>query len=364
MDRLAKPGFLIVSFLVFIYITSAASVGTAPGTLDLGELERGESYEAYFYVTTRGVESNFVLEPDESRAPRSFFERDSSEDFIFNPEEASQQDKSDWISFDSSEYVVNPNDRNVVQLEDGSSVVYNERIRFQIDVPEDAEPGHHIGAMDLNPDMDRSGVTDSSVLNLGLTQPIFHFEIPGQAVRNMEVVDVRAVRTGDNQARFDFIVQNNGTVTNWVRRSSTILYDDVGEESGEITAGGDYIAPGETKVVSTTWNSDRVEGGDYRVSGEVDYITGQSFLDETVSISDVIQVESDEEDVDGGVPTWLVIMVLVVIGVVMYSFKIDPIYIFALLGVVAITWFIMITGLPTYLIALVILMAGGILYYG
>lgn len=346
-------GILLLVFLL-VPSGSAQSIGTAPGALNLGELEPGNTYEAYFYVTTRGLGSEFVVQPKYHRAPRSLFQS-SNEESPFDPEKASQQSMEDWISFNSDTVLVDPNERNVASLDGGGTVVYNSRIRFEIDVPRDAEPGYHAGAINLEPDLDRSGEGASSVLNLALTQPIFYFEVPGVAKRNLQVLDVRAVRSGDNEARFDYIIKNNGTVTTWVGRSSSSLHNEFGEKLGVVETGGQYIRPDQTKVISTEWKSSAIEGGEFRVTGDVNYLTGKSFIDETVDISDIVQVEStDEDQEEGDTPTWIILMVLVLLGVVMYSFEIDPVYILAITGLVGFSAFVLMTGMPLYLIGVLI----------
>lgn len=346
---------IVLLLALFTSSASAQSIGTAPGALDLGELEPGNSYEAFFYVTTRGMDSEFVLQPEYQRAPRSLFQ-DPSDEQDFNPDTTSQESMEDWIDFDSDTVVVDPNDRNVASLDGGGTVVYNSRIRFEVDVPEEAEPGYHVGAINLDPDLDRSGEGASSVLNLALTQPIFYFDVPGVAERDLKVLDVRAIRSGENDARFDYVVKNNGTVTTWVRSSSSELHDEFGEKLGQVETGGQYIEPGQTKVISTEWSSSAIEGGDYRVTGDINYLTGESFIDETIEISDVVQVEStDDQDQNKESSTWIIVMVLVLLGVLMYSFEIDPVYIIAITGLVGFSALVLSTGMPLYFIGLLIL---------
>lgn len=357
---------VLVLLLVFGFssIVAGTSVGTAPGSLNLGELQPGQSYEGFFYVTTRGISQEFSVEPEYRMASRSLFEREvdgEAEDVEFYPDQASQQDISEWISFSQETYRVDPNERNIADMEGGGSIVYNERIRFVVNLPDDAEPGFHAGSIDLNPDLQRSGSGGSSVMNLGVTRPTFFFEVPGHAERKVDVVDVRAVRTGNEEARIDFLVSNEGTVTSWLRRSDTTVYDKVGDESNTITTGGRYVSPDTTEVISTMWRNPELEGGQYRVSGELDFITGKSYVDETINISDTIQVEREERE-DGYRPTWVILMLLLLVGVLMYSFEIDPVYIFALLGFGAISVFILSVTISNWVIALLLFIIVGVFY--
>jgi len=364
----SKPGFrktiiVFAAILLMAYSAASTSVGTAPGTQNIGELDAGNSYEIHFYVTTRGIDSSFTIEPEFQRASASNYEREPDENG-FNPHEASQEDISDWIEFGQDTYSVNPNNERVTSLDGGGSVNYNEEVSYIINIPEDAEPGYHRGAVDLNPDLSGGGAGASSVSNIGLTQYNFYFKVPGHAERDLRTMDVRSVRTGDDSARFDFIVENNGTVTTWVQRSGTTVYNDLGEAAGEVSTGGQYIEPGQQEIISTYWNDEQVDGGEYRVRGDLNYITGNSIVDETISISDRIQVEETDEEESDSVPMWLILMTLVVIGVLMYSFEIDPILIASLLGIAGISAFVLMTGLPTYLIGVLIVITVLTLYYG
>lgn len=343
---------------------SATSIGTAPGTQSIGELEPDNSYEIHFYVTTRGIDSPFTIEPEFRSASTSDFER-NYDGTGFNPDEASQQPKEDWIEFNQDTYNVNPNDENVASLDGGGSVVYNEQVSYTIDVPDDAEPGYHRGAVNLNPDLSGDGAGAQSVLNIGLTQYNFYFEVPGYAERDLRIMDVRSVRTGDDSARFDFIVENNGTVTTQVQRSDTTIFNELGEEAGVVSTGGQLIEPGQQEIISTYWTDQTVDGGEYRVRGDMNYITGESIVDETINLSDRIQVEeTEDEEETTAVSSWLILMVLVVLGALMYSFEIDPVIIAAVVGVIGISAFIISMGLPLYLVGVLAAITVALLYYG
>lgn len=364
IEGLGKALVLVALTVLVLNLTAATSIGTAPGTQNIGELEPGSSYELHFYITTRGIDSSFTIEPEFRSASTSDFER-SYDGSGFNPEEASQQPKEDWVEFDQDTYNVNPVNENVASLDNGGSVVYNEQVSYTIDLPEDAETGYHRGSVNLNPNIEEEGVGGSSVMNLGLTQYNFYFRVPGYAERDLRIMDVRSVRTGEDSARFDFIVENNGTVTTQVRRSDTTVFDELGEESGEVSTGGQLIEPGQQEIISTYWRDSTVDGGEYRVRGDMNYITGRSIVDETISISERIEVEeTDDSDDESQISIWLVLMTLIVLGALMYSFKIDPIIIAVVIMMIGISIFVMMTELPSYLIGILVVMTIASLYYG
>lgn len=356
---------IIILYLVMSLMGSASaiSIGTAPGSINMGELEPGQSHEASLYITTRGINQDFVLEPEYRRASRSLFEREvDGEEPNFKPGEASQQDISKWVRFSQDSYNINPDERNVARMEGGGSIVYKQKITFTVNLPDDVEPGYHAGSIDLNPNLQTDGNQGgSSVMNMAVTRPTFFFEVPGFADREINVTDVRAVRSGSDEARIDFLVSNEGTVTSWLRRSDTTVFNKLGEASNKVTTGGQYISPGNTEIISTTWRDPDMKGGQYRVKGELDFITGKSYVDETINISDTIQVEREERE-EGYRPTWVIIMLLLLVGVLMYSFEIDPVYIFALLGFGAISVFILSVSLSNWIIPLLLLLVVGVFY--
>jgi len=119
------------------------------------------------------------------------------------------------------------------------------------------------------------------------------------------------------------------------------------------------LAPGETKVVETFWSDTDIEAGNYRVEGDVNYLTGQAYIDDAINVSEVIQFQSDPEtdEEDQNIPPWLILMVLVLVGSLMYYLDLDPVWIILLLGVAGISFYIIMAGLPNYLIGVLLLVS-------
>ncbi len=356
-----KSQLILFFALLFVSNSAAIYVGTAPGVKDLGEIERGEQRQVKFYVVSN-MESPFHVRPGFNRPQSTIYREEVHGRYDFVPQEASQEDISSWVSFPQKRFQVFPETQGLVSLEDGGVANVNGEVRFFLEVPQSAEPGYHAGAINLNPQVG-SGGSGTGVSTMGVTQFVFVFRVPGSAERNIEILEVNGIRTGEQQARLDFLLKNQGTVTTRISRAETILFNDFGNTTGALTTGGMYLSPGQTKVISTYWSGDRVEGGEFRARGEMNYITGNAFIDESVQISDYIQIESSDDDGEGqGIPIWLVVIVLVLIGVLMYFFDIDPIWIVVAMFFFAISIFVLVTELPVYLIGILLLLTAFVVY--
>lgn len=358
-----KRTVLLMLLLVFAGNAAAVYVGTAPGVKDLGTVERGEQREVKFYITTN-VQDPFLLQPSFERPQPSLYRQNNSR-YSFEPSEASQEDISDWVEFRQESFEVDPSTREVVSLAGGGAVTTQGEVTFDLEVPQNAEPGYHAGSVAINPQLAPSG-GGAAVTTLGVTRFVFVFRVPGEATRDIEIERVNGFRIADDRARVDFILRNEGTVTSRISRAETDVYDKFGNLSGTIVTGGEYLSPGETRVVSSYWNNPELEPGEYRVSGTMDYVTGQAFLDDTIDISDYIQVRNGTGDGviedEAGNSLFLILMVLVVLAALMYYMAISPVAILATVGVIGISAYIVSAGLPLPLLLIPLIVAGASLY--
>lgn len=360
MDRI-KTFILGLAILLFAGFSSGY-VGTAPGMQDLGTLERGQSYESHFYILTDEPEP-FLIEPDFTPAHTNVLREEEKESYEFVPEEASEENIASWVDFSRSSYRVDPSDVQLIRLDDGSVARTSQRVTYSIDVPSDAEPGYHMGAVDLNPDFDPDTDGPTSLRTVGLTQLNFVFRVPGKAERDLDILDVNSKRVDEDEVRVDFLMENNGTVTTKVQSADTTIYDSVGNKSGEVIITGDKLAPGETRIVQTYWNSDDIDVGEYRVEGTMSYITGSSYIDSSIDVPDQIEIETTEEPEEESIPLWMVAMVLLLVGAVMYYFEISPFWIAVILGMGALIVILLWLEVSPVIMAVPLIMAAGYLVY-
>ena len=355
--------FLAAMLVCFTGLAHSASVGTAPGFLDFEEIEPGESYEHTIYVTTN-FDDSFTVEPSVRTGSASAMFRDSQD----RRYETSEQDITGWVELEDSA-VINTSNRYSVELDDGSTVNAYGEFDMMVDVPSDAEPGYHYGRIRLNPQIQADDGTAGTV-NWGETITTFRFRVPGEVQRDLTVQDVRGFRTSENQASIEVLLTNTGSVTTSSQNFEVDLMDSRGDNVETLTVSGLKLEPGESEWTNARWRGDNVDEGTYQLDGEVDYLTGSAFASGSFSLDDIVQVVpedsptvDDEESERATVPLWLVFMVLALLGVLMWSFDIEPFWILAIVGGLAVASFILLSGVSNYLLV-VLLMTVGIVVYG
>ena len=347
----------------FTAMSAAASVGAAPGSIDLGEIEQGETVERGVYVTTN-FDENFVINPEYRSGSRSSMFSSSNN----RSGETSEQDIESWIDI-QEDITIDPNETISAQLEDGRSVRAEGVFDFTLSVPNDADPGYHYGSFRLNPDIEGDG-SGSGTVNFGETRVNFVFRVPGQAERSIEVTDINGIRIGENNVQIVAQLQNTGTVTTSLRSSELTVFDENEVELDEIRLSSATLAPGEVAEIDTTWTSEDVEGGNYEVEGIGDYRTGETHISGDFAITSVVRdpVEVDEPEADSeedtDIPYTLLLMVLLFLGVILYLLEIDLVWTIIFVGVTGISLFILFSSAPTYLILILLGLIGVTLYYG
>lgn len=366
MFYMRKTGLVILaSAILFLTFQAAAfNIGVNPGSHNLGEIEVGDTVEAGVYIWS-DAGGTIVVEPEYSGAAGRYIHRE--DELPFELPGLSEHDTSSWVEWSQPVYEVDP-DSEVV-ADDGRT--YEEVMIMELEVPHDAEPGYRIGLIEIDFDTpDRQGA-QLGIYSVPRIPVVFEVTGAGEVERSLEVEDVRSFRAGRDVVRVDFLVENTGTVTTSLRGSDLTIMDDRGFERKDGSLSRQTIAPGDTEVITTWWRDDSdIDAGEYQVSGELDYITGQSFFDDTLDIGDIIEIregqepDDPDEPVSDSPPYFLILMILLVLGTLMYSFEVDPIYIISFLGVIGISAFILTSGLPAYLAGLVIIITFGLLYYG
>lgn len=361
---------LLVATLALLMVSGASAInlGVNPDTRDLGEVERGETYDLDFNLILSGTSSDVAADVSYVEASNNILQpRDSDRNYDFSSDEASHESMDSWVSFEQDRLVLDPED-----YEEKNGLTIHGTVNGELTVPNDAEPGYHMFLVDLQPELaDGGGITLQAV-----SQPTVVFRVPGRAERDIEVRSVTGLRSGDSSAQLNVEVVNTGTVTTRLRSSDLEVVDeDTGAKIADTPINSEKIAPGERRTVTANIDtSGDLEAGQYRVRGNMDYITGKAVFDDTIAIEDFIEIQPSENQTgqqtggEGGdreaLPTWLVIMVLVALGVVLYSFDIDPFWIAVLVGFTAITAFVLMTGLPTWLILIALIVTVITVYYG
>lgn len=362
---MSRKIFMYILVLMFAGSSAAVSVGVAPAYTDLGTVERGETAKLDIYLTT-GSDTPFRVNP-------SFRQALGADKFgsgsTVPSDQVSEQDIEDWISFSQDNFAVIPNESNTVALGGGTLVSSNGRITMYIDVPEEgAEPGYHLGSIKASPVTGGDTGFGASVNALSRAQ--FSFRVPGDAERQVQITDVNAFRVDDSIVRIDTRVENTGTVTTSTNSTRLLIENYVGENVENLDSEDTSLQPGEAEWISTFWEGEDVDEGEYTLKGSVNYMTGSAFTSESFSITDYVNVQpvnntenqSGEPTGNQSLPLWLVVMFLILVGVLMYSFEIDPMWIMVFLAFLATSIFILISDVSNLLLV-GLLTAGGIIVY-
>lgn len=354
--------FLFSGFVVSI------SIGTAPGSLDLGTVNPGSTVQQNIYISVDDVGENFTVYPSaNSIESTSLFSGD-----IENRDEISEQASTGWWRFE--EPTIDPStDLNDSEIEISGVPTVQGVMAATLEVPEDAEPGYRYGTIRLNPQLSAPNQSGSGARIVTPTRLSYSFRVAGEVRRNIVVDDVRAFRLGEDQAAVEVLLRNEGTVTTSTENFQIDVLDATGATEATLTAGDAVLEPGEERYVEASWGSENgIEEGAYQIDGEVGYLTGRATASGSFSLPgfDVVEVRPDDspavdgEQDRGGLPLWLVAMILVLLGVLMWSFGIDPFWILLIVGVLGISAFILMSGISNYLLILLLMVVGIVVYGG
>ena len=342
----------------------STSVGAIPGNVDFGEVQPGTSEEVKLYLRSSDIREEYVVEPSlsEMRSERKF------SDNFDGREEVSEENAKEW--FDIGQQEIDPNSI----IEDPDLDIENPPnvegvVEVSLDVPEDAEPGYRRGIIYLNPELESEGPSGAGASLIGEARITYQLKVSGRAERDVEITDLRAFRMSEDEVSVEVRLENTGTVTASTSRVQVGVQDSSGNNLATVNTGGSSLEPRESRWVASEWNEDRIDEGRYYMEGEMDYITGEAYISDSVNLPGIDRVEvvpddSPASEQESNLPSWLVVMILVVLGVLMWSFEIDPVWIFGIIGVLGISGFILISGLSNVLLAGVLIPALLIIYLG
>lgn len=362
-----KKALLFALLMSFSAPALGVSVGATPGSLDLGTVQPGSTVNQDIYITADNIGQNFTVVPyANSVSPRTLFSGSFD-----NKNEVSEQTGVEWWSFQESR--INPlTDLEQSEIEGSRSLDAQGKTTATLEVPSDAEPGYRYGHIRLNPVVGGLNESGSGARVVTPTRLSYSFRVAGDVRRDLVVQDVRAFRLGEESAAVEVLLNNRGTVTTTARNFQIDILDSQREERTTLEANGVTLEPGESQWVDANWISrDGVEEGTYQIDGQVDYLTGQATASGSFSLPgfDVVEVRpadspgSDEQE-RSSVPLWLIIMVLILMGVLMWSFGIDPFWILLIVGVLGISAFILMSSISNYLLILLLMVVAIVVYGG
>ena len=359
---------ILLLLILFSGFTAGNSVGALPGSLDIGAVEPGSTVEQNVYIRATNIGQNFTVVPSANEISASTIFSGAIEE----SNEVSEQKSVDWWNFEES--FVNPTtELSSQEIDIENAPTIHGVTQITLDIPENAEPGYRYGNIRLNPqftDLEQEG---SGARVVTPTRIPYSFRVTGEVERNIIAQDVRGFRLGEDRAAVEVLLRNQGTVTTSTEEFEMEVFDSNRNVETTLQASGTILGPGESQWVDASWtDGNGVEEGNYQIDGEVDYFTGSAYASGSFSLPDfdVVEVRPDDspavdnEDERESVPLWLVVMVLVILGVLMWSFGIDPFWILVIVGFIGISAFILMSGISNMLLVVLLIVVGIVVYGG
>ena len=249
----------IIFTLTILVITQAVfglTIGTAPGHINFGTLYKGQKVRSSIYLLTRST-NKFLVSASTTKPHYGIFMSGSKDSFI--PKEASEEASEDWVNFPENPILISPDKPDIkIQLSSGGTVSADANVDFVLNVPNDAEPGYHAGAISLNPDS-QGGEGGTRVQTLGLTRFYFWFRVDGEAKRKGKIMDILAQRTGETEARIDVLFQNTGSTTMITELENIKIFDEENNPVASIPGSTARVSPQNSKIFSTFWRGEKVK---------------------------------------------------------------------------------------------------------
>jgi len=284
--RIAAISLVCSVYLVFN--VCAISIGSAPGVYDLGLVDPGDKIIFRYYLITTST-SDLLVNVAYIAAHRDMYSHEKRRPYLFIPSQASEESIADWVTAVKNPVLVSPATKKTIYLPGGGVVRANGYADIQLQVPDDAEPGFHVGAISLNPKLSGAG-RGTGVSTMAVTRPVFVFQVSGEAVRKGEIVNIIAERTGESNARINVMFKNTGTETMSVKLTYLKIFDKVGNVIANLDSGLTYSTPEKVKALPVDWNDERVKPGVYRMEAKVSYTTGYATYVQDVEIPDKITI--------------------------------------------------------------------------
>ena len=305
--KLASMVILTVVLLssVFTSVSFAqgeSSIGVSPGSIDLGDVEKGSTKLVDFFLITPSNETLLVsLEPETV----SFNANSMSSSF-------SEENVLSWVSILNSPVELKPSTE--VLETTGGTIKSHRQVSFLVNIPNDAEPGEHM--FNIKPVPMTSSETTGAVgsIVVGVTSIRIRLNVSGNAVRKGTILDVESGNYGRDSVEVNTYFQNTGTVT--ISASGTQkVYDDEGNFIAELNLPKMYVKPKEIRVFKGILRADKIDSGDYAVYSSIDYKTGTAEKSSIISLSPPTGLI-----VEGGLGN--TVMILLILAIIVISIAI------------------------------------------
>ncbi|MCK5332963.1 MAG: hypothetical protein KAJ24_00485, partial [Candidatus Aenigmarchaeota archaeon] len=315
--------FKKIHLLILIFVVTALpctahaareyQVGVSPPLLDLGILERGEETVAEFFMITSSTEDLLV----KLRATRGIPDFFSKQAYSARVDEYSEEDASSWVIFPSNPVVLSPNE-NSIGTSSGALRGWR-KINIVIKVPEGAEPGYHLVSIHSAPYVPAGTALGVNIVAVSPVNIIFR--VPGDAVRQGQILDLVAGRETVGGRTVNVFFKNTGTVTISARAENVVVYEGNSNTDKPRFSGQHYILPGSAQALAVVFDSDEISVGTHEVFSEVDYLTSRASKSADVTFEEVIHAEPSASVIKipgSSMPWWVFIVPVVLFFLVIY----------------------------------------------
>jgi hypothetical protein len=303
--------FIAIFLTLFVPVIHAQSVGVSPPVLDLGELKPGTSKIATFYLITISKEVSLV-QLTKVKGNIDFLMKDEYKNKLLN---YSEENILPWIEFINNPVELKKTD-NSLKTKTGANIRGAREVNFIINVPKNAEPGYHMGMINLNPLTSESGKMFTIKAVVPLT---FIFKVPGKAVRDGRILEVSSGSYSSNGLILDIFFQNTGTVSMNALPVEIKIFDKNGNLIETVYSPYAYTKPGELKHITAFWDVKDVEYGQYKVNATIDYSSGHVFKESTIEVYERPEMPlARVVEKEFVFPWWVLVILIVVIGAYIY----------------------------------------------
>lgn len=315
MEKIRFFVFLVIFFTFFLQKTFAAkefSVGVSPSIIELGEVYPDSSKPVSFFIVTASDETVLVyLEPRDAQI--DFFNKPNYNEYVnFYSEEST----TGWIQTFSNPVELKPSGE-ISTL--GGSVKGWREVNFLLNIPKNAEPGYHLVKIFPKPALPTGAIGQVGVQIAAITPVTILFKVPGNVIRQGKILDITTGRQIGNNLELLTHFINTGTVTISARANDIKIYDKDGSLKASLASGTKTIRPGEKYVFTAMLPLNDIKDGDYLVSSNVNFVTGDVQKNSTVKIyTKLVPVPTGVVSKPFEIPLWVLLLIAFLIILIIY----------------------------------------------
>lgn len=255
---------------------------------DLGEFEPGDTYSGSLYISSHSEYEEFdSYEVTIGSETRFLEEYEGRQDQTVN-----HYDPSEWFDFPEN-VGLNRFKTEVYEIEEGEDIEVDKRLDYELDIPQDAEPGLY--SISIIPNSDFSG---------GYRRDNLLFSVKGEANREVNLESIEVYNASKEEYVTKIKLRNTGSVTSEVSDGTIFLRDSADQKLTSINlesnvkidgSKNNYVMrPG--KSTTLAYRSEiysEIGEDEVRPDGEI------KFHDYTIQVDEEVQIRQDYTENSG-----------------------------------------------------------------